>query len=120
MAPTESAPDCIFCKIAAGTIPAKLVHEDALCVAFEDLRPQAPTHVLVIPRAHLATTDDLAPAHEPMVAHLVTVAAAIARQRGLAATGYRTVINCGAAAGQTVFHIHVHLLGGRSFGWPPG
>ncbi len=112
--------ECLFCRIARGEAPARIVFEDPLCVAFEDVRPQAPTHVLVIPRAHIATLDELQGEHEPLVGHLVTVAAAIARERGLTAAGYRTLFNCNRGAGQTVYHVHLHLLGGRSFGWPPG
>lgn len=113
-------PNCLFCKIAAGAIPAKIVHDDALCVAFEDINPKAPVHVLVIPKQHIATVNDCAAENEPMLGHLVTVAAAIARARGVAESGYRTVLNCNAAAGQSVFHVHLHLLGGRSLAWPPG
>ncbi len=115
-----SDPNCLFCRIVRGEIPAKIVHDDALCVAFEDVRPQAPVHVLVIPKAHIPTTDDLAAEHEPLTGHLVTVGAKIARDRGVAAGGYRMALNCNAAAGQSVFHVHLHVLGGRSFGWPPG
>ncbi|MCU0225470.1 MAG: histidine triad nucleotide-binding protein [Acidobacteria bacterium] len=113
-------PNCLFCKIVDGKIPAKIVHDDALCVAFEDLNPQAPVHVLVVPRKHVATTNDLLPEDEPMVGHLVTVAAEIAKARGVDGSGYRTALNCNRGAGQSVFHLHLHLLGGRSFAWPPG
>ena len=112
--------DCLFCKILAGDIPSTEVHSDALCYAFEDINPQAPTHVQIIPRKHVASLNDLVAEDEPMAGHLVTVAAQIARDRGIAETGYRTVFNCGSSAGQSVFHIHLHLLGGRSLGWPPG
>lgn len=111
---------CIFCKIVAGEIDARIVHEDDRCVAFEDLHPQAPMHVLVIPRTHIATLNDVAPDQEGLVGHLVTVARDIARDRGHADAGYRTVFNCNAAGGQTVFHIHLHVLGGRRLTWPPG
>lgn len=115
-----SDPDCLFCKIVDGRIPAKIVHDDALCLAFEDVNPKSPVHVLVIPKGHVATTNDLLPEDEPMVGHLVTVAARIAKERGIDGSGYRTVLNCNPAAGQSVFHVHLHLMGGRSFGWPPG
>ncbi|MBP7147099.1 MAG: histidine triad nucleotide-binding protein [Acidobacteria bacterium] len=117
MSPAETCP---FCRIARREAPARIVHEDPLCVAFEDLRPQAPVHVLVIPRKHVETTNDLLPEDEPLVGHLVAVATAIARERGVAESGYRTVLNCNRAAGQAVWHLHLHLLAGRSFGWPPG
>ena len=113
-------PGCIFCKIVAGEIDAELVHEDRVAVAFRDINPQAPVHVLVIPRKHVPTLDHLVAEDEPMVGHLLTVAAATARREGIAESGYRTVFNCNRGAGQTVFHVHLHLLGGRSFGWPPG
>ena len=112
--------DCLFCRIAAGEIAAKIVHEDERALAFEDINPQAPTHVLVIPRRHIATLNDLEGEDEGLVGHLITVARNIARERGHADAGYRMVLNCNAAAGQTVFHIHLHLLGGRAMGWPPG
>jgi histidine triad (HIT) family protein len=112
--------DCIFCKIRDGAIPAKTVHQDEHCLAFEDVNPQAPTHVLIIPREHIATVNDLTPANSAAVGHLFLAAAKIARERGLADNGYRVVMNTGAAAGQTVFHIHLHVLGGRSLTWPPG
>ena len=112
--------DCIFCKIAAGEIPADLVYEDDTVVAFRDLNPQAPTHGLVIPRAHIATLNELKPEDEGIVGHMFSAAQAIAAQEDFAETGYRTVINCNEAGGQTVFHIHLHLLGGRMMHWPPG
>ena len=114
------ADSCLFCRIASGELQASVVHEDELCVAFEDINPQAPTHVLVIPRRHLSTLNDLGADDTALVGHLVAVARDIAGQRGHAEAGYRTVFNCNAAAGQTVFHIHLHLLGGRTLGWPPG
>jgi histidine triad (HIT) family protein len=111
---------CIFCRIIAHEVPAKIVFEDENVVAFEDLHPQAPVHLLVVPRKHLpslkeATTDD-----EPLLGHLSAVAAQLARERGLETKGYRAVINNGSWAGQSVFHLHVHVLGGRVFHWPPG
>lgn len=111
---------CLFCRIVAREIPATLVHEDDHVVAFEDIHPQAPTHVLIVPKAHVATLNDLSSQHDALVGHLVRTAAAIARARGLSDDGYRTVFNCNAAAGQTVFHLHLHLLGGRTMAWPPG
>jgi histidine triad (HIT) family protein len=111
---------CIFCKIAAGQVPASKVHEDERCLAIRDLNPQAPVHVLVIPREHVATINDLTEAHEPMAGHLLRVGAKVARELGLAEAGYRLVFNTNADAGQTVFHVHLHVLGGRAMGWPPG
>ena len=112
--------DCIFCKIVAGGIPAKKIYEDELSVAFRDINPQAPTHALVIPRAHVASLDDAGESDEALLGHLLRVAARVAAEEGHAESGYRTVINTGAGAGQTVFHIHVHVLGGRRLTWPPG
>jgi len=112
--------DCLFCKILEGEVPAKLVHRDELCAAFEDINPQAPVHILIIPRKHLAGLDDAVPEDAPMLGHLQVVAAGLARDRGIAGSGYRTVLNTGAGAGQSVFHLHLHLLGGRNFSWPPG
>lgn len=112
--------DCIFCKIAAGEIPADKVYEDESVVAFRDLNPQAPTHVLVIPRRHIATVNDLSVDDEAVVGRLFTAAREIAAQEGIADVGYRTVMNCNEAGGQAVYHIHLHLLGGRMMNWPPG
>ena len=111
---------CLFCRIAAGEIPARKVYEDDAVLAFEDINPQAPTHILVIPRRHIATTDDLTASDHATIGEVVTRASAIAREHHLESDGYRMVINCGPNAGQTVFHIHLHLLGGRVFSWPPG
>lgn len=111
---------CLFCGIVAGKIPADLVAEGDDWVAFRDIHPQAPTHVLVVPRRHVATLDDLADGDEPLAGTLVRAAARIARDEGLVEGGYRLVSNCGAGAGQSVFHLHLHLLGGRGFSWPPG
>lgn len=111
--------DCIFCKIIAGQIPAKLEYQDDHVVAFRDINPQAPTHILVIPRKHIARIADVQPDDLPVVSACIAAANAIARRENLDA-GYRLVINNGAAAGQTVWHIHWHLLGGRNLGWPPG
>ncbi len=112
--------DCIFCKIAEGGIPAEIVYEDDQVVAFQDLNPQAPVHILVIPRKHIPTTNDLREEDAELMGRLHLVAKEIAMKEGIAEAGYRTVLNCNAQAGQTVFHIHLHLLGGRPMGWPPG
>ena len=110
--------DCLFCRIVAGEIPATIVAETDECVAFRDIDPKAPVHVLVIPREHVASLD--AATDAAMVGRLALLAAKIARDEGITEGGYRTVINTNADAGQTVFHIHLHLLGGRKLGWPPG
>lgn len=112
--------DCLFCKIVAKQIPARIVREDADTVAFEDVNPQAPTHVLVVPRKHVPTTNDLGPEDEALVGKLFRAAAEIAAARGIAASGWRAVMNANREAGQTVFHIHLHVLGGRVMAWPPG
>lgn len=111
---------CLFCRIIAGEIPAKKVFEDDDVIAFHDINPQAPTHVLVIPRRHIPTLDDLDDVDASIIGTTMVRAAQIARTLQLNGDGYRTVINNGEAAGQTVFHIHVHILGGRNFSWPPG
>ena len=112
--------DCIFCKIANGDIPADIVYQDEQVVGFRDLNPQAPTHVLVIPKKHIATLNDLLPEDEEIVGRMVGAAREIAMREGIADAGYRTVFNCNEQGGQTVFHIHLHLLGGRPMHWPPG
>jgi histidine triad (HIT) family protein len=109
---------CLFCRIVRREIPARLVHEDEHTVAFRDIDPKAPTHILVIPREHVGSLNDATDA--AMLGRLMLVAKALAASEGLVAEGYRTVVNTGANAGQTVFHIHLHLLGGRKLGWPPG
>jgi histidine triad (HIT) family protein len=111
---------CVFCKIIAGEIPSSKVYEDEQLFAFNDINPQAPMHVLVVPRPHIATVNDLTSAHDGLVGSMVRAAAKIAKDRGYHGSGYRTVFNCNAAAGQTVFHIHLHVLGGRTLAWPPG
>ena len=111
---------CLFCRIVSGEIPASKVYEDADVLAFNDINPQAPLHVLVIPKRHISTTNDLSPQDDALIGTLVRRAAAIAREKGYADRGYRSVLNCNAEAGQTVFHIHLHLLAGRGLGWPPG
>ena len=112
--------ECIFCLIAAKTIPAKLAYEDDRLVAFEDISPKAPTHTLIIPKEHFASLDDIPAEKADLLGHLLLQARRIAAAKGLSATGYRLVLNTGRDAGQEVFHIHVHLLGGRKMTWPPG
>jgi histidine triad (HIT) family protein len=112
--------DCLFCKIIAGQIPGSIVYQDDRVVAFRDINAQAPMHVLVVPRRHIATLNDLKADDDGLVGELVRRAAAIAADHGHGERGYRTVFNCNPDAGQTVFHIHLHVLGGRKLGWPPG
>jgi histidine triad (HIT) family protein len=112
--------NCLFCKIVAGEIPATRVFEDDRLIAFNDINPQAPMHVLVVPKKHVATLNDLSPAEDDLVGAMVRAGAAIAKERGHHGPGFRTVFNCNAQAGQTVFHIHLHVLGGRVLTWPPG
>ena len=111
---------CLFCRIVAGEIPASKVYEDEALLAFNDINAQAPMHALVIPKAHIATANDLSAEHDALVGAMVRCGAAIAKQRGYDATGYRSVINTNAQAGQSVFHLHLHVIGGRSMAWPPG
>ncbi len=110
----------VFGKILRGELPARIVYEDDQAIAFHDIHPQAPVHILVIPRIWLKSVDEADEAHERLLGHLLLVAARVARDMGIAESGYRLVINHGAHAQQSVFHLHVHLLGGRPFGWPPG
>ena len=112
--------DCLFCKIVNRQIPASIVYEDDRVLAFNDINPQGPTHVLVIPKQHIPSLNDLAPEHDALGGELARRAAAIAKERGISAGGFRTVFNTNRDAGQTVFHIHLHLIGGRSLAWPPG
>ena len=112
--------DCLFCRIIKRELPASIVFEDDRILAFNDINPQAPTHVLVLPKRHIPTLNDLDAADDSLVGEIVRRAAAIAAERGLAVGGYRTVFNTNRNAGQTVFHIHLHLVGGRHMGWPPG
>jgi histidine triad (HIT) family protein len=112
--------DCLFCKIVSGDIPSSIVYRDEHLVAFRDINPQAPLHVLIVPRRHVPTLNDLAREDDDLVGEMVRRAGAIAREHGYADRGYRTVFNCNADAGQTVFHIHLHVLGGRVMSWPPG
>ena len=112
------APDCLFCRIIRREIPANIVAEDDHCVAFRDIGPQAPTHILIVPRQHVSTLDDVT---DPLlIGRVMAMAAAVARSENIVDAGYRTVVNTNAGAGQTVFHLHVHVLGGRRFAWPPG
>jgi len=115
-----SEQDCLFCKILEGVIPADIVYESDTAVAFRDVNPQAPTHVLVIPRKHIPTINALRAEDEQIVGSLYLAAQEIAQQEGIAEYGYRAVMNCNAGAGQTVFHLHLHVLGGRALSWPPG
>ena len=112
--------NCLFCKIIAGEIPGTVLYQDDHVVVLKDINPQAPTHALVVPRRHIATLNDLTPEDDALVGEMTRRAAAVAREHGHADRGYRTVFNCNAEAGHTVFHIHLHVLGGRKFGWPPG
>ena len=112
--------DCLFCKIVREEIDADIVFENDNVLAFRDINPQAPTHILIIPRKHIATINDLAAEDAGLVGQLFLAAAAIARNEGIADDGYRVTMNCNPAAGQTVFHLHLHLLGGRQMNWPPG
>jgi len=112
--------DCLFCKIASKEIPAKIVYEDDLCLAFDDIAPQAPVHSLVIPKKHIATTNDIEEGDEQLMGHLMRVASKVAKEKGVDQSGFRTVINCNADSGQLVFHIHLHVIGGRKMSWPPG
>jgi histidine triad (HIT) family protein len=115
-----SEKDCIFCKIVAGQIPSDSVYEDDVCFAFNDITPQAPTHILIVPREHVDSLDTAAIGHKEMLGHLLLTSAKIARDKGFAENGYRVVINTNADGGQTVFHLHVHVLAGRPFVFPPG
>jgi histidine triad (HIT) family protein len=112
--------DCLFCKIIDRKIPASLVYEDARVLAFNDINPQAPTHVLVIPKRHIESLNEISTEDDQLVGEVVRRAAAIAKDRGLSDGGFRTVFNTNRDAGQTVFHVHLHLLGGRPMHWPPG
>lgn len=111
--------DCIFCKIANGEIPAEKVYEDDQIVAFNDLQPQAPIHILIIPKQHIACCDEITPENSAVVGHIFEVAAKIAKEKNLC-NGYRIVNNCGVEGGQTVMHLHFHMMAGRFFGWPAG
>jgi histidine triad (HIT) family protein len=112
--------ECPFCKMVSGEIKPSLVLQDEQLIAFRDINPQASTHILVVPRKHISTLNDLAPADAGVIANMVLAAREIAKQEGIASSGYRLVMNCNPGGGQTVFHIHLHLLGGRTMKWPPG
>ena len=112
--------DCLFCKIIAGDIKTTIVHQDNDLVVIKDINPQAPLHVLILPRQHIATLNDLTPANDALVGSMFRAAAKLASDHGYAQRGYRTVFNCNSEAGQSVFHIHLHLLAGRPMTWPPG
>lgn len=111
--------DCIFCKIASGEIPSKIVYQDDLVCVFEDLEPQAPVHLLCIPKKHISSIDEITPENADVISHIYLTISSLAKKLGLN-EGYRVVSNCGEQGGQTVMHLHFHLLGGRKFGWPPG
>ncbi|MFT4573924.1 histidine triad nucleotide-binding protein [Marinomonas primoryensis] len=112
--------DCLFCKIVSGDIPANILYEDNDVIAFEDIMPQAPSHFLVIPKRHISTLNDLTDDDAPVVGKLQVTAAKIAKQKGISDAGYRVAMNCNEMGGQTVYHIHMHVLGGRAMTWPPG
>lgn len=112
--------DCIFCRIAAHEAPAAIIHEDERCVVFHDIHPQAPVHLLVIPRKHITSLNDDLEDERELLGHLLTVVGRTAKEQGIEGTGFRTVINTNAEAGQSVFHLHIHILGGRRLRWPPG
>jgi histidine triad (HIT) family protein len=113
-------PSCLFCRIVAGELPSVVVHEDDLVIAIRDIAPQAPTHLLLLPRAHIPSARELTEVDGPLLGRLFAVAADLARSEGIADAGYRLVSNVGDWGGQSVDHLHLHLLGGRPFGWPPG
>ena len=115
-----SNPDCLFCKFVSGELDTDVVFETDKVLAFRDINPQAPTHILIIPRKHIATINDLTESDAEEIGNLYLVAKELAKAEGFDEDGYRVVMNCNAAAGQTVFHLHLHLLGGRLFDWPPG
>ncbi|MGH7792349.1 MAG: histidine triad nucleotide-binding protein [Thermodesulfobacteriota bacterium] len=112
--------DCIFCKIVKREIPATLVYEDEISLAFRDITPKAPTHILVIPKKHIRTVVEVKEEDKPLMGHLISIASGIAKKEGISEKGFRLVINCGLESGQSVWHIHIHLLGGRKMTWPPG
>ncbi|MDX2164827.1 MAG: histidine triad nucleotide-binding protein [Gammaproteobacteria bacterium] len=112
--------DCLFCKIAKGEIPAKLLYQDDKVVAFADINPQAPTHLLIVPRQHISTINELDQANSALAGHMVHVATQLAKEVNIDEKGYRLVMNCNSEGGQAVYHIHCHLLGGRQMNWPPG
>ena len=115
-----SEANCLFCRIINGEVPGELLHQDERCIVLRDINPQAPTHVLVLPREHIESLDDASQRDESLLGHLLRVGARMANDLGHAETGYRTIINTGAGAGQSVFHLHLHVLAGRPMTWPPG
>jgi histidine triad (HIT) family protein len=112
--------DCIFCKIIAGTLPADIVYQDDEVLAFRDINPVAPTHILIIPKQHIATANEFSEENQALLGRLMLTASRLAKELGFAENGYRLTMNCNRDAGQTVYHIHLHLLAGRHFSWPPG
>ena len=112
--------ECLFCRVAAHELPAQILYEDEQCVAFQDIHPQAPAHLLVIPRKHIISLNDDLGNDKELLGHLLMIASRMAKEQGVDGTGYRIVINTNREAGQSVFHLHVHVLGGRMLGWPPG
>jgi histidine triad (HIT) family protein len=112
--------DCLFCKMVSGEIKPDLIYEDEEVLAFRDINPQAPVHALVIPKRHISTLNELRPEDDGIVGKLILAAGKVAQMEGIAEQGYRTVVNCNEHGGQVVFHVHLHLLGGRRMGWPPG
>lgn len=112
--------DCLFCRIVSGSLPSTIVYRDEYVTAFQDIQPQAPVHVLVVPNEHIASTNDLAEQHDQAMGRLFRAAAAVAREQGIAESGYRLVVNTGPDAMQSVFHLHLHVIGGRRMHWPPG
>ncbi len=112
--------DCLFCKIIAGDIPSDLVFENDRLLAFRDIDPKAPTHILIVPKEHISTLNDLEGCHQLLAGEIILIAKILAKEEGIDTTGYRTVFNCNSHGGQAVYHIHLHLLGGRQMGWPPG
>ena len=112
--------NCLFCKIASGDIPATILYQDDLVVAFDDINPQAPIHKIIIPRKHIATLNDVTNQETSLVGHMLHTASNLAKQLNIAEKGFRVLMNCNSNGGQTVFHIHAHLLGGRQMTWPPG
>lgn len=112
--------ECLFCKMLNGEIKPDVVYENEAILAFRDINPQAPVHVLVVPKKHIATLNDLEPEHDVLVGEMYLTAKKVAEKLGIAESGYRTVMNCNEGAGQSVFHLHLHILGGRQMGWPPG
>ena len=112
--------DCLFCKIVRGDIPTDFIYEDEKLIAFRDINPQAPTHILIVPKEHIATLNDVEQNHGELLGAMQIAASQLAEKEGISDSGYRTIFNCNRDAGQTVFHIHLHLMGGRRMSWPPG